>query len=130
MNSLVLDASAILAVAQRERGAAEVLVHRSVAILSAVNHAEVVSALLRTPLPPHEIDTFLAEAFPQVIPFDRRQADVAAAIHAATRSLKLSYADCACLALAQDCGLPVLTGDGKWATIPVAICAVEVRLFR
>lgn len=67
------------------------------------------------------------EAFPRVLPFDRIQADAAAWLHADGRQWELSYADCACLALAAVRGFPVLTGDRKWAELPIA---VEVRLIR
>lgn len=127
MSSVVLDASAVLAVALMEEGADAVLAARPGAVLSALNHAEVVSKLLRRDMPWDEIDLFLADAFPQVVPLDREQADIAGRLHAATRKKKLSYADCACLALAAARGLPVLTGDRKWLEVPTE---AEVRVFR
>jgi ribonuclease VapC len=127
VSSVVLDASAVLAVARLEKGADAVLAARPDATLSAVNHAEVVSKLLRCDMPRDEIDIFLGEAFPQVVPFDREQASLAGRLHAVTRKEKLSYADCACLALATLRGLPVLTGDRKWLEVPTD---AEVRVFR
>jgi ribonuclease VapC len=127
MSNVVADASAILAVARREAGMDAVLAARTHAIVSAVNHAEVVSHLLRIDLPFGEVDQFLAEAFPRVIPFDREQADIAGRLHAATRNKNVSYADCACLALAQARMLPVLTGDRKWLELGLQ---VEIRVFR
>ena len=55
MNSVVLDASAILAVAFKEAGNSIVIEQQSRAIVSAVNHAEVVSKLLRFQMPRNEI---------------------------------------------------------------------------
>lgn len=127
MSSVVLDASAVLAVARDERGADAVRAVRIDAILSAINHTEVVSKLLQFAIPMEEIDRFLSDAFPNVIPFDREQADLAGQLHARTRKEKLSYADCACLTLAAHCGLPVLTGDRKWECVS---SPVEIRLFR
>lgn len=125
--NIVLDASAILAVARKEPGADAVKAVRADSIVSAVNHLEVVSKLIQHNIPFKEINRFLTEAFPNVIPFDQHQANVAAQLHAANRASNLSYADCACLALAMNHNIPVLTGDRKWATIPLN---VEVRLFR
>lgn len=127
MNSIVLDASAVLAVAFNEVGGAIVMEHRERAVISAVNHAEVVSKLLRVQMPFVEIAQFLNECFPSVIPFDRAQSELAGMIHDKHRLAGLSYADCSCLSLAISRKLPVLTGDRKWAAIPMDM---EVRLFR
>ncbi len=127
MNSVVLDASAILAVARREPGMESVLAVRAGALISAVNHTEVVSKLLRYEVPVSEINQFLWEAFPRVVPFDRPQAEIAGRLHAVTHYKNISYADCSCLALAQSRNLPVLTGDRKWLDLDVP---VEVRAFR
>lgn len=123
----MFDASAILALALGEAGSETVRAARSNAVVSAVNHLEVVSKLLRTGLDESEIRHFLDEAFPRVVPLDRSLADGAGRLHARSRALGLSYADCVCLALAADRGLPVLTGDRTWTRIDLP---VEVRLFR
>lgn len=125
MSSVVLDASAILAVARNEPGADVVNAHRANAIVSAVNHMEVVSKLLRFDIPMNEIEIFLSEAFPSVTAFDHQQATLAAQLHAENRNHRLSYADAACLALAMTQNIPVLTGDRKWTTISLD---VEVKL--
>lgn len=127
MSSVVLDASAILAVARNEPGVDVVNAHRANGIVSAVNHMEVVSKLLRFYVPMKDIELFLSEAFPSVSAFDQQQANIAARLHAENRDHHLSYADAACLALAMTKNIPVLTGDRKWSTISLD---VEVRLFR
>lgn len=127
MNNVVLDASAVLAVANREKGADIVLKARPRGIVSAVNHMEVVSKLLRTKIDANEVTAFLAEAFPVVIPFDSEQADRAGRLHAACREKHISYADCACMALAAIRGLPVLTGDRDWLDLPLGL---DIRCFR
>ena len=127
MSSIVLDASAVLAVAHKEPGADVVLKAQSQAILSAVNHAEVVSKLLQKHIAFEELQLFVSEVFPRVIPFDLEQANEAGRLHAATRKHELSYADCACIALAAVRGIPLLTGDRKWLKIETK---VEIRLFR
>ena len=127
MSSIVLDASAVLAVANKERGANVVLQERSQAILSAVNHAEIVSKLIQKNVAFEDVQVFVAEVFPRVIPFDLEQANAAGQLHAATRKNELSYADCACIALAAVRGIPLLTGDKKWLKVETP---VEIRLFR
>jgi len=124
---VVLDASAVLAVARNERGADAVRTVRVDALISAINHTEVVSKLLQHAIPMGEIEHFLSDAFPNVVPFDREQADSAGQLHARTRGQQLSYADCACLTLAALRGLPVLTGDRKWESVSLP---VEIHLFR
>ena len=101
--------------------------HQPNAIVSAVNHAEVVSRLLRFQMPMNEIAIFLSETFPEVVAFDKQQAEIARQIHDMHRGDRLSYVDCSCLALAKQHEIPVLTGDRKWASISNGI---EVTLFR
>ena len=127
VSSIVLDASAVLAVANKEAGADVVLEARSQAILSAVNHAEVVSKLVQKNVAFEDVQIFVAEVFPRVIPFDLEQATAAGQLHAATRKNELSYADCACITLAAIRGIPLLTGDRKWLQVETP---VEIRLFR
>ena len=112
MNRVVLDASAILAVAFKEAGSV-VMEQQLHALVSAVNDAEVVSKLLRFQMPMNEIAIFLNETFPKVNEFDKHQADMAGQLHDMHRVNGLSYADCSCLALAKLRGIPVLTGDRK-----------------
>ena len=66
MNRVVLDTSAFLAVAFDERGTSVVMEHQPNAIVSAVNHSEVVSKLLRFQMPMSDIVIFLSETFPEV----------------------------------------------------------------
>lgn len=127
MSRVVLDASAILAVAFNEAGCEQVLEYKDSATVSAVNQTEVISKLLRFEMPLPEIETFLSEAFPSVVAFDKRQASLAADIHQQNRHHRISYADASCMALATLNQSPVITGDRKWAEIPLSIA---IRLFR
>jgi PIN domain nuclease of toxin-antitoxin system len=104
-----------------------VMRYRPNTIVSAVTHQEVVTKLLRYGIPFQEIDIFLGVTFPTVIASDRQPANVAAQLHHEYRDHRVSYSDCSCLALAKLQGLPVLTGDGKWAEIPLK---VDVKLFK
>lgn len=127
VSRMVFDASAILAVAHKEHGSEMVLKHREHAIVSAVNHMEVASKLLRIGMTMRDTEIFLSEAFPNIIAFDVQQSNLAATLHAKHRGYQLSYADCACMALAMVVKIPVLTGDRKWADLALDM---DVRLFR
>src|SRR5689334_15782665 len=88
----VIDASALLAVLHKERGADEVRAHLRGAFISAVNLAEVYQGALQAQT------LFLAKALVsaaqmQVVAFDTAQAEIAAEIHAKTRGKRISLAD-------------------------------------
>jgi len=111
----VIDASAVLALARKEPGAEQVARRIRHCLLSAVNLAEVVSKLKRHNVPIEEARGDVLAFVNAVVPFDEEQAQTAGLLHAQTRALKLSYADCACLGLAMSRRLPVVTADRKWA---------------
>ena len=62
-----------------------------------------------------------------VATFDQDMAEKAGALRDRTRDGNVSFADRACLALALENGLPVLTGDREWAKLDLGI---EIRLIR
>jgi ribonuclease VapC len=117
-SGVVLDASAVLAVAHREPGAKRVLARSRGAVMSSVNAAEVYSKLLQHGLNASEVASGLLQLVTQVIPFDDTLALQAGTLHARSRDRGLSLADCACLALGQSLGRPVLTADRRWTEIP------------
>lgn len=116
MSRAVLDASAVLAVANAERGADRVTGQYQ-GVMSAVNVAEVYTKLLRAGVPAADIAYGIDSLVVEVVAFDRAQADAAGALHARTRLLGLSLADTACLTLGVRLGLPVLTTDKAWAVV-------------
>lgn len=63
----------------------------------------------------------------RIEPFTPRQAEIAARLRSRTRQHGLSQADRACLALALDKALPVLTADRAWRGPELE---VEIRLIR
>lgn len=123
----VLDASTVLAWIQSEPGgdvAAEAIPS---GIMSAVNVAEVLAKLIGKGWA--EVD---AVALTQglecaVVAADRAAAMGAGLLHGALRKRGVSLGDCFCLALAQERGLPLLTGDRAWAALGLDI---EVNLIR
>ena len=127
MTSVVLDASAILAVMLGERGHEAVVPRIKGSLISAVNYSEVLkkstergSKLLPTRL-------YLENLTMLVVPFDERQAFQAAELWPVSREHGLSFADraCPCLGLAR--GVPVVTADRRLAETGLS---VEVQLIR
>src|SRR5438067_13646543 len=130
-SSSVLDASAVLAYLQVEPGAprvAQEIAH--VALIGAVNWAEVLSKLAERGLVPAQVEADLRarhilDAGLQVVPFDAAQARAAGELRPLTRAAGLSLGDRACLALALTRQAGVLTTERRWAGVSVGV-AVEV----
>ncbi|HEX4609855.1 MAG TPA: type II toxin-antitoxin system VapC family toxin [Urbifossiella sp.] len=117
MSRAVLDASAVLAVANAEPGADHVTRRSQRGVMSAVNVAEVFAKLLLRGVPAADISLGIGSLVTDVVPFDQDQAEAAAALHARTRALGLSLADTACLSLGARLGLPVVTTDRDWKKV-------------
>ncbi len=118
MSSSVLDASAALAYLQGEPGADRVSRELGTgALMSTVNLAEVATKLAADGLD----EAAIRAAFNvlQVTPewFDEAEALSTGLLRPATRAFGLSLGDRACLALALQRGLPVLTTDRAWRDI-------------
>jgi PIN domain nuclease of toxin-antitoxin system len=125
--NVILDASAILALLNAETGAAVAADAVPEAAISAVNHSEIVAKLVEGGMPVEAIEGALQVLGLEVIPFDAQQAYDAGFLRASTRSIGLSFGDRACLGLAQQLGLPVLTTDQNWSRL---VAGVEVRQAR
>lgn len=125
---IVLDASALLANFLREPGSDAVakVMHAGV-VMSAVNLVEVYSVMLDRGVEAILARDALQDLNCEIVPLDEALAMAAGDLRLRTRSLGLSLADRACLALAAARGLPVLTADRSWAALDVG---VEVQLIR
>jgi PIN domain nuclease of toxin-antitoxin system len=128
MNEVVLDASAMLAFLQMERGAEEltdeILDH---AVASTVNLAEVQSKLVNKSNDP---DKAWAAALSTVIaaePFTGEQAKIAGSLIVKTEKLGLSLGDRSCLALAIALNAPVYTTEQAWRNLKVGVPIHVIR---
>ena len=121
----VLDASALLAFLQREKGHAEVAPLLEFAVISAVNHCEVLQKSLAAGVSIMGLETDLRGAGIRVHSFDEQDAAGAAALWASTKKLGLSLGDRACLALAMRLRLPAYTADRAWASLKLAGLTVK-----
>ena len=128
----VLDASAVVALIEEEPGAGRVLdAIEEGALISAVNWAEVLARLVSGGGDPHEVTS---RALPaglgkrvELVPFDDEQARESARLIHKTRSLGLSLADRAAIALAHLRHLPVLTTDRAWRSLHLPIKIEVIR---
>jgi PIN domain nuclease of toxin-antitoxin system len=128
MSEAVLDASAVLALIQRESGAeritAELLV---VSTMSSVNLAEVQSKLVRDGVDAGEAWRKTIALLFDVQPFTLQQARIAGDLIMPTRSRGLSLGDRACLALATELDLPVYTTEQVWRGLDVGVKIHVIR---
>ena len=127
MSEVVLDASAILALLNKETGSEEVLKFIGKAAMSTVNLSEVIAKLADAGIPEEDIREIISHLNLEVIDFNQEQALKAGILRPITKSIGLSFGDRACLALGIILNQPVLTTDRLWGNINVG---VEVRILR
>ena len=123
----MLDASALLALLNRESGYEEVAGAIPHAAISAVNFSEVVAKLADNGMPEEEIREALEGLALEVHGFGRELAYDTGLLRPTTKSSGLSLGDRACLALGNQLELPVLTADRAWEGLSVE---AEIRLVR
>ena len=127
MTRYVLDSSAAVAFVLSEPGAQLVEEALADCRVSAVNLAEIVSALINNGFPGDVSRDSVSRLDLDVVPFDAEQALEAGALRETTRGHGLSLGDRACLALARRLGLPALTADRAWGDLNLGI---EIQLIR
>jgi len=123
----VLDASALLAVLFGERGRELVEETRGHALMSAVNMAEAYAKLSDRGTDDEEIRTTLESISVKVIDFDDGQAIATGGLRKMTRKFGLSLGGRACIALAIQQKLPVMTADRTWGNLDLGI---EIKIIR
>ncbi len=129
MSFVVLDASALIALLQSEKGAKVVADEVQGAAISAVNLGEAAQRQYRDGKTRTEFEAMATAVELNVIPVDGALALDAAEIREIARAKGLSQADCICLALAKRLGVVAMTADQKWLEVADAV-GVEVRVVR
>jgi PIN domain nuclease of toxin-antitoxin system len=124
---IVLDASALLAFLFREPGHEQVAEAMADACISTVNLAETLGRFTRDGHDPAPIARRLGKSALESVPFSATHATICARLLPQTKTLGLSLGDRACLALAIDRHIPVITADREWAALQMDI---EVRMIR
>lgn len=127
--TVVLDASALLAVLNDEPGSDRVIEVMDDAIISVVNLAEVAAGLIA-----RGKSQSLARAALRATGCAVAEADTEVGLDAGflrhlTKSEGLSLGDRFCLAQGRRLNAPVLTADRQWLRI-AELCEVEVQLIR
>ena len=136
MSEPVLDASAVLAYLNAERGADAVEeALGSGARVGIVNWAEVLSKVAEKGGDPGVLEDRLERTGVlgqtlEVMPVTRQDALTVGKLRPLTKDAGLSLADRSCLALAIRLGVPTLTTDRNWKEICTETLGVEVNLIR
>lgn len=99
----------------------------SQAVISTVNLTEVASYMIRNGMAIDEVSGLLTGLALTIVAYDTQQALIAAGLVPVTASRGLSLGDRACLALALQQNLPVLTADRAWQKLDVG---VNIELIR
>ena len=124
---VVLDASAALALLLGEPGADAVKCYLADACISALNYSEVLARTARLCGSLEEAKQRVDRHDLHIVDFDAEQAAVTASLFPSTRSLGISLADRACLALGFSRGWPVITADHAWAKLDIGVTVVLIR---
>jgi PIN domain nuclease of toxin-antitoxin system len=127
MSSVVFDASTLLISINREPGLEVVSAIEDEIVISSVNYAEVVTKLALGSMSPDAIENAVSEYPMIILPFTDRLAMMAGLLASRTRHRGLSLGDRACLALAMELKLPVVTADRTWADLDLGIDIRQVR---
>ncbi len=114
----VLDASAVLAVLNGERGEKKVIPLLSESVISAVNLSEVAAKLFEAGM--DEASAQIAVSvlgIGEIVDFMEDSAWEAARLRPLTKQYGLSLGDRACLALARKLNVPAVTADKEWSKL-------------
>jgi len=122
----VIDASALLAVLQKETGYLAVAPILMGASMSTVNLSEVLQKVEQKKLKIPNLVSNLQSLGIEMVPFTSEQAELAAALWTVTSSFGLSLGDRACLALAQSRQAIAITADKSWENIS----SIQVQVMR
>ena len=127
MATATLDASAILAMLLGEPGAARVEAAVDGGVISSVNWSEVVARAAAAGSNTDGLAAELVGAGVEIVPFDREDAERAAALRLVTAHVGLSLADRACLATAERYAKRVLTADRAWSSLELDVSIEVIR---
>jgi PIN domain nuclease of toxin-antitoxin system len=129
-NEPVLDASAVLAVLNREPGNEQVVAVLPAALLGTVNLAEVISKLCERGVPADAAMEAVQCLGLDIVPHSREQALRAGELRPLTKAFGLSLGDRACLALGRERRAAVITAERRWDARVEAAADVHIHRIR
>ena len=124
---VVLDTSALVAGMYREPGQDRVKAVIRESLMSTVNLVEVLAVLVRDGFAQQRALAEIVSLGIEFVPFSRSHAELSASLFPATRHLGLSLGDRACLALAVERDVPVMTADRAWADLDIGVPVQVIR---
>ena len=128
MSRSVLDASALMAVINREAGVDKLTPQiLKNATASTVNLAEVHGKLVQNGFSPDDAWTAANGVIHESVAFTAEQAKIAGDLVPHTRALGLSLGDRACLALGISLRVPVFTADRSWKNLSLSVRIHVIR---
>ena len=129
MTTIILDASALIAMLKHEPGGDVVANAIGDSKIAAINYAEVISHFCHAGMPVTEVDAMLDPLPLVIVAADAKLARLAGHLRTLISSAGLSLGDRFCLALAQLEKRPAWTADRNWQTIAEAV-QVEISIIR
>jgi len=127
VSEFVLDASALIALINSEKGCDQVEQYINKSCISSVNISEVAGILHDILIPETEIETILGKLITNIIPFDEQHAYETAKLKSKTKKYGLSFGDRACLSLGIIKKLPVITADKIWNSLEIGVKVIMIR---
>ena len=128
MNTVVLDASAILVALNSEAGSEKLTpAIMEAAVSSAVNLAEVQTKLVDYGMNAAEAWEAALSSVNKALDFTVAHAEITGSLVSQTRALGLSLGDRACLALGISLGAAVYTADKSWKNLKLPIKVHVIR---
>jgi ribonuclease VapC len=112
---------------RRETGADRVAARLTGAVISAVNFSEVIKKSVERGAAADLAIAFVGSLSIPIIPFDEELAVLSAGLYLSTKAHGLSFADRACLALADKRGAEVLTTDRRWGELDLPSKVTLIR---
>ena len=124
--SVILDASALIALIAQETGWEKVAAVLPKAMMSSVNVAEVGTfAVRKYGVNKEGVRELIEQTVPEVVDFNCSLAFLASELVVKTKNFGLSLGDRACLALALTTGYPIFTTDKIWSALKIENLHIE-----
>ena len=127
MSKYVLDASAVLALLNREPGQDRVEALLADSVICAVNYCEVLGKLIEAGLSEVNARECVDLLGIEVIGFDAELASLSASLRSRTKKLGLSLGDRSCLALGIARRHTVVTAEKSWGRLKIGVTIDLIR---